>query len=105
MARLDNIVARLDNIGSAVSSYDCEDVKSVLEVKLGPSFKLKKFKYSGASKLDQGQDLCNGTRCRSPGQRHSDDHRHGETDSVRAYTLHDPRDLLDGAYWAYPLSL
>ena len=39
---MDNIVARLDNIGSAVSSYDCEDVKSVLEVKLGPSFKLKK---------------------------------------------------------------
>ena len=28
--------------GPAVSSHDCEDVKSVLEVKLGPSFKLKK---------------------------------------------------------------
>ena len=51
--------------GPAVSSHDCEDVKSVLEVKLGPSFKLKKFKYSGASKLDQGQDFCNGTLCRA----------------------------------------
>ena len=36
--------------GPAVSSHDCKDVKSVLEVKLGPSFKLKKFKYSGPSK-------------------------------------------------------
>ena len=51
--------------GPAASSHDCEDVKSVLEVKLGPSFKLKKFKYSGASKLDQGQDFCNGTLCRA----------------------------------------
>ena len=55
-----------DYYGPAVSPHDCKDVKSVLEVKLGPSFKLKKFKYSGASKLDQGQDLCNGTLCRAP---------------------------------------
>ena len=40
---------------------DCKDVKSVLEVKLVLSFKLKKFKYSGAY---QGQDFCNGTLCR-----------------------------------------
>ena len=46
---------------------DCKDVKRVLEVKLVPSFKLKKFKYSGVSTLDQGQDFCHGTPCRASG--------------------------------------
>ena len=46
---------------------DCKDVKRVLEVKLVPSFKLKKFKYSGVSTLDQGQDFCHGTLCRVSG--------------------------------------
>ena len=32
-----------DYYGPAASSHDCEDVKSVLEVKLVPSFKLKKI--------------------------------------------------------------
>ena len=88
--------------GPAVSSHDCKDVKSVLEVKLGPSFKLKKFKYSGASKLDQGQDLCNGTLCRAP-EWHIHVYRDGETESVLSYTLHDSRDLLDVTHWAHPL--
>ena len=56
-----------DYYGPAVSPHDCKDVKSVLEVKLVPSFKLKKFKYSGVSTLDQGQDFCHGTLCRVSG--------------------------------------
>ena len=91
---MDNIVARLDNIdtvltvvenfvGTTDGDYGGEDgmvledypdyygpatdVKSVLKVKLGPSFKLKKFKYSGVSTLDQGQDFCHGTLCRASG--------------------------------------
>ena len=32
-----------DYYGPAVSPHDCKDVKSVLEVKLVPSFKLKKI--------------------------------------------------------------
>ena len=56
-----------DYYGPAVSPHDCKDVKSVLEVKLVPSFKLKKFKYSGVSTLDQGQDFCHGTLCRASG--------------------------------------